>query len=83
MLSGFAATCFYCPIMAIWKIYTKSNIYTVIKVFIATGESKAKAIKELVEGEVSPACPATILQMHADVTIFLDKAAASLLGEKK
>ena len=39
MLFGFAATCFYYPIMAIWKIYTKSNIYTVIKVFIATGES--------------------------------------------
>lgn len=52
-------------------------------VLIATGESKAKAVKELVEGEVSPSCPATILQMHADVTVFLDKAAASLLGEKK
>ena len=52
-------------------------------ILIATGESKAKAVKELVEGEVSPSCPATILQMHADVTIFLDKAAASLLGEKK
>ena len=52
-------------------------------ILIATGESKAKAVKELVEGEVSPSCPATILQMHADVTVFLDKAAASLLGEKK
>lgn len=52
-------------------------------ILIATGESKAKAVKELVEGAVSPSCPATILQMHADVTIFLDKAAASLLGEKK
>lgn len=52
-------------------------------ILIATGESKAKAVKELVEGQVSPSCPATILQMHADVTVFLDKAAASLLGEKK
>ena len=52
-------------------------------ILIATGESKAKAVKEFVEGEVSPSCPATILQMHADVTVFLDKAAASLLGEKK
>ncbi len=52
-------------------------------ILIATGESKAKAVKELVEGSVSPSCPATILQMHADVTVFLDKAAASLLGEKK
>ncbi len=52
-------------------------------ILIATGESKAKAVKELVEGQVSPSCPATILQMHSDVTVFLDKAAASLLGEKK
>ncbi len=52
-------------------------------ILIATGESKAKAVKQLVEGAVSPSCPATILQRHSDVTIFLDKAAASLLGEKK
>ncbi len=52
-------------------------------VLIATGESKAEAVKKMVEGSVSPSCPATILQMHADVTVFLDKAAASLLGEKK
>ncbi len=52
-------------------------------ILIATGESKAEAVKKMVEGSVSPSCPATILQMHADVTVFLDKAAASLLGEKK
>ena len=52
-------------------------------ILIATGESKAKALKQLVEGSVSPSCPATILQLHADVTILLDKAAASLLGEGK
>ncbi len=49
-------------------------------VLIATGESKAKAVKELVEGEVSPSCPATILKLHADVTVFLDKESASLLN---
>lgn len=52
-------------------------------ILIATGASKAKAIKQLVEGEVSPSCPATILQLHADVTVLLDKDAASLLGEDK
>ena len=48
-------------------------------VLIATGESKAEAIKATVEGEVTPHCPASILQQHDDVTIFLDEAAACLL----
>ena len=52
-------------------------------VLIATGESKAKAIKELVEGEVSPLCPATILKLHSDVTVFLDKESASLLSQDR
>ncbi len=51
-------------------------------ILIATGESKAKAVKALVEGEVSPECPASILKLHGDVTVFLDKASASLLSER-
>lgn len=52
-------------------------------ILIATGESKAKAVKELVEGEVSSYCPATILKLHGDVTVFLDKESASLLSQDK
>ncbi|MBQ7046367.1 MAG: glucosamine-6-phosphate deaminase [Oscillospiraceae bacterium] len=48
-------------------------------VLVATGESKAEAIKAMIEGEVTPKCPASILQQHSDVTVFLDEAAASLL----
>lgn len=48
-------------------------------ILIATGDSKAEAIKATVEGEVTPHCPASILQKHDDVTLFLDEAAASLL----
>lgn len=51
-------------------------------ILIATGESKAKAVKALVEGEVTPSCPASILQLHSDVTIFLDKESAALLGDR-
>lgn len=51
-------------------------------VLIATGASKAKAVKALVEGEVTPECPASILQLHSDVTIFLDKESAALLGDR-
>ena len=48
-------------------------------ILIATGDSKAEAIKATVEGEVTQHCPASILQKHDDVTLFLDEAAASLL----
>ncbi|MBO4358682.1 MAG: glucosamine-6-phosphate deaminase [Erysipelotrichaceae bacterium] len=46
---------------------------------IATGENKAQAVKDMLQGEVSEECPASILQKHDNVTIILDEAAASLL----
>ena len=48
-------------------------------ILIATGASKAEAVKAMVEGEVSPQCPASILQQHKDAIILLDEAAAALL----
>lgn len=46
---------------------------------IALGEKKAKAIKQVIDGNVTPECPASILQFHKDVTLMLDRDAASLL----
>jgi glucosamine-6-phosphate deaminase len=40
---------------------------------------KAQAVKEAVEGPVSPERPSSILQDHPDATLYLDKAAASYL----
>lgn len=40
---------------------------------IAIGENKAKAIKQLIDGNVTPKCPASVLQFHTDVTLMLDK----------
>ena len=48
-------------------------------VLIATGASKAEAVKGMIKGEVTPQLPASILQQHDNVVIFLDEAAASLL----
>jgi len=48
-------------------------------VLIANGKNKAEAIKHLIEGPLSEAVPATILKNHPDVTIYIDKDAASLL----
>lgn len=48
-------------------------------VLIATGEKKAEAIMNTVKGEVTPHCPASVLQNHADTVLLIDKAAAKLL----
>ena len=48
-------------------------------VMIATGESKAQAVADMVEGPVSAWCPASILQFHQRVTVIVDKDAASKL----
>jgi glucosamine-6-phosphate deaminase len=40
---------------------------------------KAEAVRDALEGPVTPACPASILQQHPEVTIYLDKESASLL----
>ena len=51
-------------------------------VLIATGEKKAEAIRNAVEGEVTPHCPVSVLQTHPDALLLLDEAAASLLSGK-
>ena len=50
-------------------------------VLLANGENKADAIYKTVYGAVRPDAPASILQLHQDVTLILDKAAASKLGK--
>lgn len=52
-------------------------------VLIASGESKAEAIRHVVEGAVSASWPATMLQMHPHVTVFLDPGSASLLERRQ
>lgn len=48
-------------------------------VLMATGKSKAKPIYELIKGELNIEWPCTILKNHPNVTIYIDKDAASLL----
>ena len=48
-------------------------------ILLANGQNKAKAIAALVQGEVTEAVPASVLQRHPDCTVIVDKAAASLL----
>ena len=46
---------------------------------LVTGADKAKAVNEMINGEITPMCPASILQTHPSVTVLLDEEAASLL----
>lgn len=64
----------YAMTMGIGSIMRSKKI-----LLIATGESKAKAIKAMVSGEITPQIPCSILNEHNDVVVMLDKAAASLL----
>lgn len=50
-------------------------------VLMAYGDSKAEAIKGMVEGEITEDMPASILQKHADVVVIADEAAAALLSK--
>ena len=46
---------------------------------LAHGENKAEVVKEVLSGKITSKNPATMLQMHKDVTIIIDKTIGSLL----
>lgn len=49
-------------------------------VLIASGEGKANIISKILEGKITTDIPATLLQVHPDVTIIVDKAAAKQIN---
>ena len=46
---------------------------------LAFGAQKAEAVRQLIEGAISAKWPATVAQMHPDLTVFVDAEAAELL----
>lgn len=48
-------------------------------ILLANGKEKAKAVKQAVQGPIMPEMPVSILQLHSDVTIIVDKEAGKLL----
>lgn len=46
---------------------------------IVSGADKAGILKKVVNGPITPQVPASVLQLHGDVTIVADEAAAALL----
>ena len=49
-------------------------------ILLAFGEQKADAINKMVNGKITTAVPASALQQHPNVTVILDKQAASKLN---
>lgn len=48
--------------------------------FMATGADKAEIVAKALQGPVTPEVPASVLQLHPNVTVVLDKEAASKLS---
>ncbi|MCY6484178.1 glucosamine-6-phosphate deaminase [Clostridium aestuarii] len=51
-------------------------------ILLASGKNKAEVIKNAIEGKITPTVPASILQLHTNVTFIIDEAAASKLESK-
>ncbi len=45
---------------------------------VANGEKKAQAVRDMCQGPISPACPASVLQLHPNCIVVADAAALSL-----
>ena len=59
------------------------NIMTAKKILlVATGEAKAEALYKSLYGPITPNVPASILQLHPDVTVVADEGALKLIREK-
>ena len=49
---------------------------------VANGEKKAQAVHDMCFGPVTPQCPASILQLHTNVTIVADDEALALCKDE-
>ncbi|MGF7141842.1 glucosamine-6-phosphate deaminase [Anaerotaenia torta] len=65
----------YAYTMGIGTILSAKKILMIVQ-----GEGKADILREVIEGPVTPSVPASILQLHSDVTIVADESALSRLS---
>lgn len=49
-------------------------------VCVVPGPTKAQAVFDTLNGEITPLCPATILRQHPSARLIIDRASASLLN---
>ncbi len=56
------------------------SIIGAVKILLlASGESKAEAVRDMCSSRITTMVPASLLQLHQDVTVLVDREAASLL----
>jgi glucosamine-6-phosphate deaminase len=67
----------HCITMGIGTIMESREV-----IFLAFGEAKADIVAQMVEGPITSMVPASALQMHPNVKVFVDDAAASKLTRK-
>ena len=59
------------------------NIMAAKKILlVATGSAKGRCFVQSLYGPITPNVPASILQLHQDVTVVADEDALSLIKEK-
>ncbi len=51
-------------------------------VLVATGDAKARAVADALEGPLTASCPASVLQWHPDTVVVLDEQAAGCLKNR-
>lgn len=52
-------------------------------ILMAWGEAKVNAVKEIVEGEMTPSRPASFFQLHPSIKLFADEVAAENLTREQ
>lgn len=60
----------------------KSIIHSKKIILLACGSAKSDAVSKTINGKINPNIPASILQLHRDVVVIIDKEAASKLNLK-
>jgi glucosamine-6-phosphate deaminase len=66
------------PLQAI-SMSVRQILSSVEIICVVPDRRKAEAVKACLEGEVSPAAPASILRTHGNTTVYLDQDSAALL----
>ena len=62
-------------------LFRSKNIMDAKKILlIALGEAKAEALHQSLYGPITPQVPASILQLHPDVTVVADESALHWMG---
>ncbi|WP_066191434.1 MULTISPECIES: glucosamine-6-phosphate deaminase [Gracilibacillus] len=70
------------PKMA-WTLTIPALVSSKSMVCVVPGERKAQAVYHMLKGEISTACPASILRIHSDAHLVMDREAFGVVNDGK